>query len=1014
VEFDHAISYVTTIKRRFQNEPQIYKAFLEILHTYQKEQRGIKDVLEQVSALFADHPDLLKEFTYFLPDAVQEQAKERLNRAAHESEMRKAAKLAEQLAQTQRAQADMANKRQMEQQHQARMDAVARSKGHPMMGGRLAPGNGIPSPVASDGRVMQGGPLGPGQMGRGPGGYRQPGMPADMLSSRGPVGEPGGPGPSRVSGFPPRPSSPASGMAGSGPSAERGHGHSGPYSGQQGGSGGSVGGYGTLGTEESSKAHTKKGIGRSQPRKQQSGDRTGDLLPAERYLSDLRTGGSYHSVPQNQATAERIFFERCRETLLKGYRSASSDGRASPSVDGQESWAEFLKCLELYSQEVISQAEMLHLVQDLLGKNTELFADFKALLSLKGATESLGSDLWYSMPLSEIDFSQCRRCTPSYRALPKDYLRPPSSERSLAEYEVLNDVWVSVPVGSEDNYSFKHLRKNQYEEALFKCEDERFEVDMVIDSNSSTIAILEPLAQEIQNLKAAETKGGQKFQYKLDKRSLGVIHLNAIIRIYGDHGAEILELLKKNPAGAIPIILKRLKQKDLEWRKARQDLNKQWKEIQEKNWHKSLDHRSFYFKQTDKKQCSQRVLVQEIREKKQNDSDEKPVTEPYFMNPHITLKFADSETHRDCFHVLAFAAEHSGLSLQDKERIMKLFSHFLQPFFCLPTEWVPQFSADSEGEVPKVSPVPTPKELPTFSSDDEESTQARGTFAKRQFDDREVHMLGEGQQLLYFTQACYFFLRLYHILFDRLKQAQELCENAKNHTETPATHPIKAMITETEGESTEDDAKQFLGDGYKSFLSLLYAVVEGTLDSSRYEDGCRSLAGNNAFMLYTLDKLTAQLLKQAMILAAEPSTDKLLSLYHYERVQEHGLAPAIYHSHVATLIGRRHEELYRMQFHPGVKDSAETASWKVEPQLMIEYLGVLYSSEPPSELIKESVKMETEDSPCPKSSCEAQPASDILIKREGSDIDSSAGSSKKMKIAEDNSSPSSTGGSSKY
>jgi paired amphipathic helix protein Sin3a len=49
-EFDHAISYVTTIKKRFSTEPQTYKAFLEILHTYQKEQRGIKDVLEQVRA----------------------------------------------------------------------------------------------------------------------------------------------------------------------------------------------------------------------------------------------------------------------------------------------------------------------------------------------------------------------------------------------------------------------------------------------------------------------------------------------------------------------------------------------------------------------------------------------------------------------------------------------------------------------------------------------------------------------------------------------------------------------------------------------------------------------------------------------------------------------------------------------------------------------------------------------------------------------------------------------------
>lgn len=39
-------------------------------------------MLEQVSSLFADHPDLLREFTYFLPDPVQEQARERLNRAA--------------------------------------------------------------------------------------------------------------------------------------------------------------------------------------------------------------------------------------------------------------------------------------------------------------------------------------------------------------------------------------------------------------------------------------------------------------------------------------------------------------------------------------------------------------------------------------------------------------------------------------------------------------------------------------------------------------------------------------------------------------------------------------------------------------------------------------------------------------------------------------------------------------------------------------------------------------------
>jgi len=91
VEFDHAIMYVTNIKKRFANQPITYHTFLEILHTYQKEQRGIKEVLEQVSSLFADHPDLLREFTFFLPDAVQEQAKERLSRAAAEAEAKQRA-----------------------------------------------------------------------------------------------------------------------------------------------------------------------------------------------------------------------------------------------------------------------------------------------------------------------------------------------------------------------------------------------------------------------------------------------------------------------------------------------------------------------------------------------------------------------------------------------------------------------------------------------------------------------------------------------------------------------------------------------------------------------------------------------------------------------------------------------------------------------------------------------------------------------------------------------------------
>lgn len=83
VEFNHAINYVNKIKNRFQGQPDKYKRFLEILHTYQKEQRNIKEgtsgpgkhlteaeVYSQVSKLFEHQEDLLAEFGQFLPDAT--------------------------------------------------------------------------------------------------------------------------------------------------------------------------------------------------------------------------------------------------------------------------------------------------------------------------------------------------------------------------------------------------------------------------------------------------------------------------------------------------------------------------------------------------------------------------------------------------------------------------------------------------------------------------------------------------------------------------------------------------------------------------------------------------------------------------------------------------------------------------------------------------------------------------------------------------------------------------------
>ena len=87
-EFNHAIQYLNKIKTRYTNDPDKYKNFLEILQTYQKEQRGLNDVsfvflsddicvkrriiqsqvYMHVQGLFKDAPELLSEFKDFLPE----------------------------------------------------------------------------------------------------------------------------------------------------------------------------------------------------------------------------------------------------------------------------------------------------------------------------------------------------------------------------------------------------------------------------------------------------------------------------------------------------------------------------------------------------------------------------------------------------------------------------------------------------------------------------------------------------------------------------------------------------------------------------------------------------------------------------------------------------------------------------------------------------------------------------------------------------------------------------------
>ncbi len=76
-------------------------------------------------------------------------------------------------------------------------------------------------------------------------------------------------------------------------------------------------------------------------------------------------------------------------------------------------------------------------------------------------------------PLTDYDLRHLPKVTHSYISMPEAYPSR-SSGRSLlapAVNKTLNREWVSAPIGSEHGF------KNQYEEELFKCEENMYEYD---------------------------------------------------------------------------------------------------------------------------------------------------------------------------------------------------------------------------------------------------------------------------------------------------------------------------------------------------------------------------------------------------------------------------------------------------------------------------------------------------------------------------------------------------------
>jgi paired amphipathic helix protein Sin3a len=126
-----------------------------------------------------------------------------------------------------------------------------------------------------------------------------------------------------------------------------------------------------------------------------------------------------------------------------------------------------------------------------------------------------------------------------------------------------------------------------------------FEVDMAIERNMSALKQIEPIVEEVVKLKEDEEKDGQpigRMHYELNSHALNSVQIGAIARVYGESGDEVVQHLKRNPLAVLPIVFRRITQKDEEWVKARAELTKQWRSFIAVNFEGSLDVLCHFYK----------------------------------------------------------------------------------------------------------------------------------------------------------------------------------------------------------------------------------------------------------------------------------------------------------------------------------------------------------------------------------------------------------------------------------
>jgi len=592
----------------------------------------------------------------------------------------------------------------------------------------------------------------------------------------------------------------------------------------------------------------------------------------------------HQDVAQHRSPEETAFFDR-----VKAYLGSSAV------------YAEFLKCLGLFSQDILKLDDLLRLVNGFIGGSEELYGWFKRYIGLKEAPTQAaiapetapswrGTAAGITSEIPELNLAACKRIG-SYRLYPKDHRLVKASGRTALCDEVLNDAMLSCPTFTSEDSTFVGSKKNQWEEALFKCEDERYELDLLIDHNLATIAVFEPLVRRLEAM-SVEERAAMALGPTLGGTS-EVIYRKALRKVYGDKSEEIVGSLRRSPSVALPVVLARLKQKDEEWRRLQRDWNRVWRDVHLKNYYKALDHQGIEFKLADRRNFALRTLVSELEaaqaEQIKLRDRERLVGSIASTAPaanHVECTLRDGTCDRvldDLVRLVRVYLRHSaGLSSTDRKAVLEFFGTFVPEFFAWrhpapPTDGlVPSKSRDEQANGMTSSAPVSP------TSDNEEEGEAEAEV-ESEYDLPAAKLTPTADpttpRLLFANTSLFAFLRLVQMALERLDKVRLAAQASNSNTSGPFAKDKRNLVAAFLDLQTRERFPDLGKDTYRSLLLLMKSLMVNELDPAVFEEQARFMLGNEGYALYTFDRLLQAIVKQAQAVLIDPACEQLIRLF---------------------------------------------------------------------------------------------------------------------------------------